>query len=177
MEVSNVKKIINKLKKYFIMSIFVFNRDKANELFIKYLKNISINIVGRPTFISMDVYLDGTDYSLITIGDKSVISREVTILTHDFAITRAKLAIEKKIDNEIKIVKAVKIGNNSFVGAKSILLPGADIGNNTIIGAGSIVLGRIPDNVVAAGNPCKVICGIEEYYERQIKYNGKFIIE
>ena len=49
------------------------------------------------------------------------------------------------------------IGKNVFIGTRSIILKGSKIGDNTIIGAGSVVAGEIPCNVIAAGNPCKII--------------------
>ena len=51
----------------------------------------------------------------------------------------------------------VKIGNNVWIGGGAEILPGVTIGDNTVIGAGSVVTKDIPANVVAAGNPCKVI--------------------
>jgi maltose O-acetyltransferase len=53
--------------------------------------------------------------------------------------------------------KGVCIGNNVFIGANVTVLKGAKIGNNSVIASGSIVTGHIPDNTVAAGNPCKII--------------------
>lgn len=52
---------------------------------------------------------------------------------------------------------AVKIGDNVWIGGGAIICPGVSIGNNTTIGAGSVVVKDIPANVIAAGNPCKVI--------------------
>ena len=51
----------------------------------------------------------------------------------------------------------VKIGNNVWIGGGSILLPGVTVGDNVVIGAGSVVTRDIPDNVIACGNPCRVI--------------------
>lgn len=53
--------------------------------------------------------------------------------------------------------KTVKIGNHVFIGARVFILKGVTIGDNTVIGAGSIVSKDIPANCIAAGNPCKVI--------------------
>jgi len=51
----------------------------------------------------------------------------------------------------------ITIGNNVWIGGGAIICPGVNIGNNVTIGAGSVVTKDIPDNVVAAGNPCKII--------------------
>ena len=56
----------------------------------------------------------------------------------------------------------IKIGNTCWIGANVIVLPGVTIGDNTVIGAGSVVTKDIPANVVAAGNPCRVLRSIDE---------------
>ena len=61
----------------------------------------------------------------------------------------------------------VEIGNNVFIGMHSTILKGVHIGNNVIIGANSLVNKDIPDNCVAAGNPCKVIMSLEDYYKKR----------
>lgn len=104
------------------------------------------------------VLIDPSHCYHITIGDNVTLAPRVHILAHDsstylfFGKTRAA---------------NVTIGNEVFVGAGSIILPGVHIGNRVIIGAGSIVTKDIPDNSVAAGNPAKVICPIDEYLERE----------
>ena len=57
----------------------------------------------------------------------------------------------------------VKIGKNCWVGAGAIIVPGVTIGDNTVIGAGSVVAKDIPPNVIAVGNPCRVLREINEY--------------
>jgi maltose O-acetyltransferase len=61
------------------------------------------------------------------------------------------------------------IGNNVFLGAGAIVLPGVTVGNNVVIGAGAIVTKDVPDNVVVAGNPAEIICTLSEYLKRQEK--------
>lgn len=69
----------------------------------------------------------------------------------------------------------IKIGNNVWIGARSVVLPGVTIGDNTVIGAGSVVTKDIPSNVVAVGNPCKVL---REISERDFEYyNGDLKID
>jgi len=64
----------------------------------------------------------------------------------------------------------IQIGNNVWIGANSVVLPGVSIGDNTVIGAGSVVTKDIPANVVAVGNPCKVMRQIND---RDMKYYCK----
>ena len=68
---------------------------------------------------------------------------------------------------------SIHIGNNVWIGANSVILPGVHIGENTVIGAGSVVTKDIPDNVVAVGNPCRVIREINDndmkYYNKNMK--------
>jgi galactoside O-acetyltransferase len=67
----------------------------------------------------------------------------------------------------------VRIGDNVWIGANSVVLPGVTIGENSVIGAGSIVTKDIPANVVAVGNPCRVLREVgqhdKEYYFRDRK--------
>ena len=93
----------------------------------------------------------------IVIGDNVTMASGVFILTHD-ASTNMHLGFTKKAP--------VKIGNDVFIGANTLILPGVTIGNRVIIGAGSIVTKDIPDNCVYAGNPAKKIKDIDEYLHK-----------
>lgn len=94
----------------------------------------------------------------ITIGDNVTLAPRVHILAHD-SCTYHFLGKTRAAN--------VTIGNDVFVGAGSIILPGVHIGNRVIIGAGSVVSKDIPDNSVAAGNPARVISGIDEYLKKE----------
>lgn len=71
----------------------------------------------------------------------------------------------------------VMIGDNVWIGGSCVILPGVTIGNNVVIGAGSVVTKDIPDNVCAAGNPCRVIREITEedrpYYFKDRKFDDE----
>lgn len=140
------------------------------------LRKGGMNIEGRPRYISFTVSFDGTDYSIISIGNDTVISSDVRILTHDYSIMRAAYACDKKPDKLFRIVKPVTVGNNCFIGTKTILCPGTTIGDNVIIGAASVVTGAIPSNSVAAGNPAKVIASIEEHYQKRMEKDQEYIV-
>lgn len=105
-----------------------------------------------------EVIIDPGHCWLIEIGDDVTLAPRVHVLAHD-ASTKRELGYTR--------IARVRIGNNVFVGAGSIILPGVTIGNNVIIGAGSVVTKDIPDNSVAAGNPCKVITTYTEYMTRK----------
>lgn len=105
-------------------------------------------------------FIDPTHCFLIEIGNNVTFSIRVTLMAHD--------ASTKNIVGYTKIGK-IKIGDNVFIGANSTVLPDVIIGNNVVIGANSIVTKNIPDNVVVAGSPAKIICDIEEYKRKNLE--------
>lgn len=106
------------------------------------------------------VVLDPDHCWLIEIGENVTMAPRVHILCHD--------ASTKKFLNYTKIGR-VTIGNNVFIGAESVVLPGVTIGNNVVVGANSTVTHDIPDNSVAVGSPARVICSLDEYIEKERK--------
>jgi maltose O-acetyltransferase len=91
------------------------------------------------------------DENLVTFGDHVFVGPNCSFYT---AIH--PLDIERRNQN-IEAALPIHVGDNVWFGGGVTVLPGVSIGNNTTIGAGSVVTHDIPDNVVAAGNPCKVI--------------------
>lgn len=91
------------------------------------------------------------DFAEITIGDDVVIGANVQLLT----LTRPVQAEQRRA--KWAAASPVRIGNNVSLGAGVIVSPGVRIGDNTVVGAGSVVIGDLPANVVAIGNPAKVI--------------------
>lgn len=107
---------------------------------------------------------------MLTICDGVTISRNVTFLVHDYSISRVFMEHDDDVTGA-GIFKPIMLSEGCFIGAGSIILPGTVVGKNSIIGAGSIVKGNIPENVVAAGNPAKVIKTLDEYYIKVKKYD------
>lgn len=101
------------------------------------------------------------DDNIIRIGDNALIAPNVQIYTAFHPINAIDRFGEPKEDGSFEFCKTqtapVIIGNNVWIGGGAIILPGVTIGDNVVIGAGSIVTKDIPDNVIAAGNPCRVI--------------------
>lgn len=86
-------------------------------------------------------------------------STKAVVLTHDYS--PIVFEVIGKYEKRHSYVTPVTIGDNVFIGAGAIVLPGSNIGNNCIIGAGCVVKGMIPDNSVVIGNPCKIIKTIQ----------------
>lgn len=114
--------------------------------------------VGKNFWRMGGVIIDPSHCYHIKIGDNVTLAPRVHILAHD--------ASTGLILSKVRVAN-VEIGNEVFVGAGSIILPGVHIGNRVIIGAGSVVTKDIPDNSVAAGNPARVICSIEDYARKE----------
>lgn len=104
------------------------------------------------------VILDPSHCWLIEIGDNVTMAPRVHILCHD-ASTKQFLGYTK--------IGRVTIGNNVFIGAESVVLPGVTIGDNVVIGANSTVTHDIPENSVAVGSPASVICSLDEYLAKE----------
>lgn len=114
--------------------------------------------VGKNFNRQGEVIIDYSHCWLVEIGDNVTLAPRVHILTHD-ASTKNFIGYTK--------VGNVIIGNNVFIGASSIVLPNVTIGDNVIVGAGSVVSKDVPNNVVIAGNPAKIISTVDEYLKKQ----------
>lgn len=122
---------------------------------------------GKNVYANFNLTLvDDTD---IFVGNSVMFGPNVTVATAGHPIDPA---LRLKV-GQFNI--PVHIGNNVWIGANSVILPGITIGDNSVIGAGSIVTKDIPENVVAVGNPCRVLRPIserdKEYYYKDRKIN------
>lgn len=106
----------------------------------------------------------GSEPYLIEIGNNVELSVDVTFVTHDGSLWVIRNLYEEYQNTDI--IKPIKIGNNVFIGAQSILLPGVIIGDNVIVGAGSLVNKKLESNYVYAGVPTRQICRIDDYIKK-----------
>ena len=101
------------------------------------------------------------DDNVIRIGNNALIGPSVQIYTAYHPTNAVERFGEPKSDGSFEFCKTrtapVTIGDNVWIGGGAIILPGVTIGDNVVIGAGSVVTKDIPDNVIAVGNPCRVI--------------------
>lgn len=134
------------------------------------------NFGGRHVHFGKYVYanfgLTMVDDTHIYVGDNTMFGPRVTVAT-------AGHPIEPSLRRKgMQYNMPVRIGSNCWLGAGVIVLPGVTIGDNSVIGAGSVVTKDIPANVVAVGNPCRVLRTIGErdrkYYFRDREIDPKF---
>lgn len=123
---------------------------------IGYARHLGVRI-GRNCRIGKKAGFGSEPY-LVTLGDHVSISNGSEFITHDGGIWVFRKEFPRKA-----IFGPITVGNNVFIGAHVIVLPGVTIGNNCVIGAGSIVTKSIPDNSVAAGIPARVLTSVDEY--------------
>lgn len=121
--------------------------------------------VGKNFYCNYDcVFLD---CGKITVGDNVMLGPKVALYAVNHAIDPAVRS--QGHDYPVPIT----IGSNVWIGGSVVVCPGVTIGDNTVIGAGSVVTKDIPSNVVAAGNPCRVIRPITQedtdYWNRQLE--------
>ena len=130
---------------------------------------------GRHVHFGKNVYanfnLTLVDATHIYIGDYTMLGPNVIIATAGHPI------LPELREKAYQYNLPVHIGRNCWLGAGVVVLPGVTIGDNTVIGAGSIVTKDIPANVVAVGNPCRVMRPIndrdKEYYYKDRKINHR----
>jgi len=131
---------------------------------LKYAKYLGVSI-GKDCWIATRYF--GSEPYLITIGDHVQITGGVRFFTHGGGW------ILREEQPDFDAFGKIKIGNNVYIGSCSMIMPGVTIGNNIIIGAGSVVTRSVPDGVLLAGNPARIIGTIDDYKQRMQKYNTR----
>ena len=108
------------------------------------------------------------DDTHVYVGDNVMFGPNVTIATGGHPI------IPELREKNYQYNMPVHIGKNVWIGAGALIMPGVTIGENTVIGAGSVVTKDIPANVVAVGNPCRVMREIGDH-DREFYFKDRRI--
>ncbi|MFR1435790.1 MAG: sugar O-acetyltransferase [Acutalibacteraceae bacterium] len=128
---------------------------------------------GCNTHFGHHVY---ANFNLTLVDDTDIFVGDYVMFGPNVTVATAGHPVDPELRRQIAQFNIpVHIGNNVWIGAGSVLLPGVSIGDNTVIGAGSIVTRDIPANVVAVGNPCRVLREIGEH-DREYYYRGRRIV-
>lgn len=138
------------------------NRNFATK--IKYLREQGYTI-GENTRLLCYVSSFGSEPYMITIVNDCLISHNVNFFTHDGGV-KVLNSLGYFNGQSMDKVGYITIGNNCFIGNGVKIMPGVNIGDNVIVGTRAIVTKNVPSNSVVAGVPAKVICTIDEYYQK-----------
>ena len=170
---SKIQPFVKGLEKYllfFLKKAHLINERNFTDRYIRLLRKMGVDIADYDidSFIAETVYFDSYDRHRIHIGKNVYLTNDVIILVHDQSAVTVYNSQHKGNENRgtIYAPNDVRIGNNVFIGMRSILLPGTVIEDNVIIGAGSIVKGKIPSGTIWAGVPAKQIGMIDQQYAR-----------
>lgn len=118
--------------------------------------------IHKSAILESNLFLDKVNPKGIYIGKNTLIASHTMILTHEH--------VKRDInDPRNPWITNTYIGNNCFIGVRSMILPGVKIGDEVIIGANSVVTKDIPSNCVAVGNPARIV-------KTGIKMNDKAIL-
>lgn len=129
---------------------------------VKYARSLGVKVGENVRIYGANHHMFSTEPWLISIGNNVHITADVVFLTHD----GGTLIIDRADLPYYVLTGDIEIGDNTYIGTRTIILPGVKIGSRCVIGAGSVVTKDIPDNSVAAGVPAKVISSIEQYIEK-----------
>ena len=118
------------------------------------------NFGGKHVHFGKNIY---ANFNLTLVDDTHIYVGDYTMFGPNVTVATAGHPILPELRKEAyQYNAAITIGKNCWIGAGAIILPGITIGDNVVIGAGSIVTKDIPSNVVAVGNPCKVLREVNE---------------
>ena len=126
---------------------------------------------GKYTHFGNNVY---ANFNLTLVDDTGIFVGDNVMFGPNVIIATAGHPVDPPLREKVAQFNIpVRIGKNVWIGAGAIVLPGVTIGDHSVIGAGSVVTKDIPPNVVAVGNPCRVLREIndrdKEYYYKDLK--------
>lgn len=166
--------------------VFAFNAcmpkevEKRNEILKKLLGKTGKHFFIEPPFrcdygynieIGEDFY---ANYNLVILDCAPVKIGNNVLLAPNVSIFTAGHPIDKDLRKKgIEYAREIIIGDDVWIGGNTVINPGVTIGSNVVIGAGSVITRDVPDNVVAVGNPCKILRKItqedKKYYFKNLK--------
>jgi len=117
--------------------------------------------IGKDAVINANVTISDSYRELVTIGDRASLSPGVTIIA-DAGPNNSRLQFLPYVRDRLIVEKAVVIGDDAWIGANAVLLPGVVIGEGAIVGAGSVVSHSAPPYTIVAGVPAKMIRALEK---------------
>ena len=130
------------------------------------------NFGGKNVHFGKGVY---ANFNLTLVDDTHIFVGDFTMFGPNVTVATAGHPILPELREQVYQYNfPVHIGRNCWIGAGAVIVPGVSIGDNTVIGAGSVVTKDIPSDVVAVGNPCRVLRAINEH-DREFYFKDRKI--
>lgn len=148
------------MKDYIKDLIFWIVKGRWDSSLTLWYRRLGVNIGDGCSFVGRNISFSSEPY-LVTLGNYVRVSFDVAFVTHDggtFVLRREK--------PNVSLYGKIVVGNNVFIGARSIIMPNVTIGDNCIIAAGSVVTKNVKSGTIVGGVPAKYIGDIAEYAEK-----------
>ena len=128
---------------------------------VGYAKSLGVRMNGRVKTYGSSYSMFSAEPYLVTLGDNVYISVGASFVCHDGATLPFR-----KIDPTLDLAAEISVGNDVFIGAGAVLLPGVKIGNNCIVGAHAVVTRDVADGCIVAGSPARTVGSWSAYLEK-----------
>lgn len=139
----------------------LLDRRRAQRDPVAFARSLGVKIHGSVRFYGIDRSMFGSEPWLITLGDNVYITAGCQFITHD-----GGTLILRKTYPDLEWTAPIEIGDDVYLGLRTMILPGVAVGDRVIVAAGSIVTKDVPSDSVVAGVPARVICSMDDYVER-----------
>ena len=140
-------------RKLFVYIFFRINRVRCS-------RYLGVSIGSESQIYGNTPAMWGSEPFLIKIGSGVHITEGCRFITHD-----GGTLILRKYTPDLELTFPIIVGDDVYIGIRSIIMPGVRIGNNVIIGANSVVTKDVPDNSVCVGSPARVIKSVDQYHK------------
>jgi len=147
--------LVNHLPEILRRPLYFFLKKVSNRTRLLYARLVGVEVGEHCRIYSAEF---GSEPYLVSIGNHVTVSGWVTFLTHDGGVW-----VLRQFDPMIEYVRPIVVEDNVFIGAKAIIMPGVVIGCNSVVAAGAVVTKHVPEGVIVAGVPARIISTIDEY--------------
>ena len=142
---------------YFLMKIRYRLSGNDKEVISDYFRKMGMHI-GKKCAINSNIA--STEGYLVSLGDNVTIAGNVSLITHDNSVS-------KMIPNSTDVFGRIKIGNNCFIGGRSVIMYGVELADDIIVASGSVVTKSFHRNrIVIGGNPARIIGDYDSFIEK-----------
>jgi acetyltransferase-like isoleucine patch superfamily enzyme len=128
---------------------------------VGFARRLGVVVGERCRFLAVERATFGSEPWLVTIGDHVTVTEGVRFITHD----GGRWVIEDEYP-QVDVIAPIVVGNDVFIGLRSILLPGVVIGDRSVVAAGAVVASPVESGTVVAGVPARPLMSIDEYREK-----------